>query len=388
MRIVLSNPEHPEYGMATIPIPIPRKEYDSCMEILQTMEIGDAVLRDCKVEQFSTGWQVLDSLNGQLVNIDELDYLMKRLESFFGDEDSKFLAAASARGLTDVKDLINLTFCSYKTTVVTDFSNLEKIGKEHAMDLNGGSMVSEEYKQLDGRSIALELLHSGKGKITPYGVLYENGMELEELYTGSSFPPYLYERSLLVVDVFPKEHKDIKAMLALPMSEKQIDGALIRAGISLEDVMEYRIEDCWLPDGVLELITPEVELGELNELCDALADYDDSFLEKLGAVISFVKPLGIKQVTELVHNLDDFDYIPNINTPEELGRYYIRESNRFLYDDHLDGYYDYARYGENRIKEHEGAFVEKGYVEYCGENSLDEIFSEEETESQDMEMRV
>ena len=144
MRIVLSNPEHPEYGMATIPIPIPRKEYDSCMEILQTMEIGDAVLRDCKVEQFSTGWQVLDSLNGQLVNIDELDYLMKRLESFFGDEDSKFLAAASARGLTDVKDLINLTFCSYKTTVVTDFSNLEKIGKEHAMDLNGGSRCEKK----------------------------------------------------------------------------------------------------------------------------------------------------------------------------------------------------------------------------------------------------
>ena len=31
MSAVLSNPSHPEYGVATIPFPIPRNQYTHCM---------------------------------------------------------------------------------------------------------------------------------------------------------------------------------------------------------------------------------------------------------------------------------------------------------------------------------------------------------------------
>ena len=43
MSAVLSNPSHPEYGVATIPFPIPRDQYAHCMELLEALEIGDAV---------------------------------------------------------------------------------------------------------------------------------------------------------------------------------------------------------------------------------------------------------------------------------------------------------------------------------------------------------
>ena len=43
MSAVLSNPGHPEYGVATIPFPIPRDQYTYCMELLAALEIGDAV---------------------------------------------------------------------------------------------------------------------------------------------------------------------------------------------------------------------------------------------------------------------------------------------------------------------------------------------------------
>ena len=51
MSAVLSNPCHPEYGVAAIPFPIPHNQYAHCMELLKALEIGDAVKADCKVEK-------------------------------------------------------------------------------------------------------------------------------------------------------------------------------------------------------------------------------------------------------------------------------------------------------------------------------------------------
>ena len=45
----LSNPSHPEYGVATIPFPIPRDQYTYCMELLEALEIGDALKADCMI---------------------------------------------------------------------------------------------------------------------------------------------------------------------------------------------------------------------------------------------------------------------------------------------------------------------------------------------------
>ena len=41
-QAVLSNRDHPEYGVATIPFPIPH-----CMDLLEALEIGDTVKVDC-----------------------------------------------------------------------------------------------------------------------------------------------------------------------------------------------------------------------------------------------------------------------------------------------------------------------------------------------------
>lgn len=41
LQVVLSNAQHPEYGQATIPFPIPNQNYDSTIELLGPLEIGD-----------------------------------------------------------------------------------------------------------------------------------------------------------------------------------------------------------------------------------------------------------------------------------------------------------------------------------------------------------
>ena len=42
MEAVLSNADHPEYGVATIPLPIPRNQYDHCVALLEALEIGES----------------------------------------------------------------------------------------------------------------------------------------------------------------------------------------------------------------------------------------------------------------------------------------------------------------------------------------------------------
>ena len=48
-QAVVSNRDHLEYGVATIPFPIPRDQYAHCMELLEALEIGDAVKADCMI---------------------------------------------------------------------------------------------------------------------------------------------------------------------------------------------------------------------------------------------------------------------------------------------------------------------------------------------------
>ena len=50
IQAVLGNPSHPEYGVATIPFPIPHDQYAHCMELLAALGSGDVAKADCKAE--------------------------------------------------------------------------------------------------------------------------------------------------------------------------------------------------------------------------------------------------------------------------------------------------------------------------------------------------
>lgn len=51
----------------------------------------------------------------------------------------------------------------------------------------------------------------------------------------------------------------------------------------------------------------------------------------------------------------------------------IRESGYFEYDENLEGFYDYRRYGEQRIRQEGGQFNECGYVAYQGTFPLEQL---------------
>ena len=257
IQAVLSNPSHPEYGVATIPFPIPRDQYARCMELLEALEIGDAVKADCKVEKVDSFYTVLKRVEMLTVNVEKLNYLAKRLDSFDTGEAAQFQAMAHKLELFELKDLINLTFCCQQATVITDFSDLAAVGRDHYMNLHGGSASVDELNALDGKGTARQLIESDSGKITPYGVVYDNGMKLEQIYDGRFFPCYYYEPNAITVAVTSKsEPEDTNHItwLYLPMEQEEIDRALLRGGITDPSEIRLRLEDSWLPHEVLDLL--------------------------------------------------------------------------------------------------------------------------------------
>ena len=161
------------------------------MELLEALEIGNLSAQDCHVDKIRSAWPVLNRLDGKVVNLDELDYLAKRLDSFDVGEAAQFQAMADKLDLTDMKDLINLTFCCQETTVITDFSDLETVGRDHYMNTRGGCASVQELEDLDAEETALLLIDGGGGTVTRYGVVYDNGMKLAQSYDGKHFPAYL-----------------------------------------------------------------------------------------------------------------------------------------------------------------------------------------------------
>ena len=273
MSAVLSNPNHPKYGVATIPFPIPSDQYTYCMDLLEALEIGDAVKADCKVVEFDSAYNVLKRMEQCTVNVEELNYLAKRLESFDTGEAAQFQAMAHKLELFELKDLINLTFCCQQATVITDFSDLAAVGRDHYMNLHGGSASVDELNKLDGEETARRLIENGGGTITPYGVVYDNGMKLEQVYDGRFFPCYYYEPNVITVAVTSKaEPEDTEHItwLYLPMVQEEIDRALLRGGITDLTDVRLRLEDSQLPNEVDVLLDMEREtLSDLNELAEA-----------------------------------------------------------------------------------------------------------------------
>ena len=129
----------------------------------------------------------LGMLEDQFLDLDELNYLAKRMDSFDMNELFQFYAAAQHEGYHEPKDLINLTFNLPCYTVVQHLSSMEAVGKTHYLTVHG-SMSRDEQRHIDFAAIGRELIRSGKGRATEFGLLFRNDeIPFEKVYDGTVF---------------------------------------------------------------------------------------------------------------------------------------------------------------------------------------------------------
>lgn len=345
---------------------------------------------DCKVEEISGEYPILQRLEETCVNLDELDYLVKRLESFDKRELGQFQAIATSQDIRNVRDFINLTFCCQNVTIVQDFSDLKRIGEFCHMDKNGGGMPQDNAQHMNFEKVALDLLQSKEGRVTPYGVIYDKGFQMEQFYDGRRFPPYRYEDCVMELEVTTNKNAAgiYPSSFCLPMWSWQLERTIRRNDLTNCGDIELRLRDSSLPEEVDALLDfTEESLLDLNALCQAVDDFGESDMAKYRAAVLFTEPTTATDLKHLAEQLDQFDFIPGIHTPEDYGRHMICESGYFEYDKNLAGYYDFKKYGSQRVEQESGRFIDNGYISYHGVVSIAELLDGVEHERMGIKMQ-
>lgn len=388
----LENNNLPELGAVTVEFPIPEDRYEETIRALEKIKIGTTLDKDCCVADLrSTDCPALRRMINRMANVDELDWLAKQLESLDRYELLQFNAAAERFGLSSVGEMMDLSFCSREVTVISDFNDLENAGKRHHLTLLTTG-VPEEQGALVGTETAQRLIAGQPGHVTQYGVVYDNGMKLEQVYDGKHLPPSWWaENCLMELEIGAQGETDKKKFewVQLPTSQIKLERAMLRAGISSCGEMQLLFSGSRFSDEVDCALDFEYEsLFELNHLCQACAEFQDADFEKLGAVCQIAKPVCAASIRQLAENLDQFDFAPDAHTPEELGKYMIQRSRRYEYDEKLKDFYNYDDYGVKKLLQEDGAFVDRGYISYHGTLTLAELMQDDPAEKYQQEQEA
>ena len=381
----LKNRISAHFAPVTITFPIPEDQYEQAILALEKSQIGDVRVQDCLIDNVhAPNCPALNRMIGTMANVDELDWLGKQLESFDRYELLQFNAAVERFGLSAADELIDLSFCARDVTVISDFSDLERVGRKHYLTVHG-ACDPKELENLDGKETALALISGQPGYVTRYGVVYDNGIKLEQAYDRKHLPPiWMPESCILELKIratgedAPKKQEWVQ----LPASRIKLERAMLRAGIASCGEMQILFSGSRFPDEVDCALDFEHEsLFELNRLCHACSNFKEQDFVKLGAVCQMAKPACAANIRQLAENLDQFDLAPGVHTPEELGRYMIQQSGRYEYDEKLKDFYNYGDYGVEKMLQEDGTFVDRGYVSYCGTLTLEELMRDDPAES-------
>ena len=343
IKATLYSKTDPALGSVTIQFPIHRKEYDQVLEQLNPLGIGSPLDQDCQIETLDSHYPILKRLEETLVNLDELDYLAKRLDNI-DEKATTFQGAAAAEGITSIQDFINLTFCYKQVSIVRDFRDLENIGRDHIITTQGRGSSDEEWAAIDFHAVAMDLLQNGDGKITPYGVVYDNGMKLRPLYTGGPFPAYGCGEPLVVA--FKPQEGSEENFLFLPMAESRLCRELERSGV----IDPKNFELCYIDQAPMEEIISSLSLEKedifmLNRLAAALEVIPPAEMEKLKAAVYLTEPDTSEKFLALMKKVEQLDdALRPLSTEPSTLRLYMPLTAEFTEDgfdyeepEHLEG---------------------------------------------------
>ena len=209
---------------------------------------------------------------------------------------------------------------------------------------------------------------------------------MEEVYDGKTFPEYYYNNSLLSLNA---EYGGRTELLQLPDEALAIKKAIDRLGAPSAEDCSYTVTfhnftgDKWL-DRVQEIIDKE-GIYETNTMLKAL-DVEEMDGGKLSAVVELAGVQKASNIAFLAQHLDKFSFIPEAKTEEDVGHYLVDNISEYRLNLEMEDYFDFSGFGEHIAEEHDGQFVEGGFIYYHSYESLDELFDGLDPEDEGMNM--
>ena len=331
----------------------------------------------------------LSALNARNVNLDELNFLARRLDSFTEEEIEQFFAATEHENAQSLKNMINLTYNLDKFTLIKNVGDMTKVGRDYTLNTEGCVPADSRY-DAKYAEIGRKLLASGRGVFTKRGLLFVEDKPIEEVYDGKTFPGFAYQSFIVNVDV---EYKGRYESLFLPESQLAIDKAVRRLGAeSIDDCdlsSEYGNPNFSRFSVRFEEILDNEGIDALNELAYELNTYDID-TEKLDAAMEMTDVKSSKNIITLINHLDEFEWLNDISYGdyEGIGRYFVDNDyyDEYEISDELCDYFDFAEFGAHMADEKSGQFVNGGFIFCDGEDGFDSFMDKFEDESSSMTM--
>lgn len=331
----------------------------------------------------------LSALNARNVNLDELNFLARRLDSFTEEEIEQFFAATEHENAQSLKNMINLTYNLDKFTLIKNVGDMTKVGRDYTLNTEGCVPADSRY-DAKYAEIGRKLLASGRGVFTERGLLFVEDKPIEEVYDGKTFPGFAYQSFIVNVDV---EYKGRYESLFLPESQLAIDKAVRRLGAeSIDDCdlsSEYGNPNFSRFSVRFEEILDNEGIDALNELAYELNTYDID-TEKLDAAMEMTDVKSSKNIITLINHLDEFEWLNDISYGdyEGVGRFFVESDyyDEYEISDELCDYFDFAEFGAHMADEKSGQFVNGGFIFCDGEDGFDSFMDKFEDESSSMTM--
>ena len=274
-------------------------------------------------------------------------------------------------------------------TLIRDVSNLKSVGRNYVL-CREVAISAGEFEKADLEKIGRELLSTGKGIPTNYGLFFRNeNIVFEEVYKGRGFPPYYYTGGeVLGVEIEKGGEKDY---IYFPCEKTETDRALKRIGASDISECSKNIDFCggdreW--EDYFNDLLHKNDIESINAISSAVnrlgadADTISENIYKLSAVMEFagVTTADTEKIIRLAGCLEEFEYYREIGNDYNLGTKLI-ENEIGSAAEKIDDYIDYEKYAQDFLEENGGAYTKYGDVVYLREDqTLSEILGENNIE--------
>lgn len=277
------------------------------------------------------------ALKNWYVNLDELNYLARRMESFDTLEYDQFLIGITKLDSKEVKDLINLTFNLNRFTLCQDVSSYGKIGRAYVLNTEG-SVPAYDEDDPKYAAIGKELIDRGLAQITAKGLLIYNPFEkLTEVYDGQTFPEYYYESTLASAEV---GYNDRTELILLPGEELAIKKALARLGAPSDQDCEIKFSlqngdgNAW--EERIEGIIRSEGLYAANKMLHSL-DTGDMDWDKLTAAVELADVKSAANIAAVAEDLEEFGFLSDAKDESDIGHFLVDNVDEY-------GFAEYRRF--------------------------------------------
>ncbi len=301
----------------------------------------------------------------QIHNLDEINYLAKRMHSFDRNEMATFIESAKKDKYNMPKDLINVTFNLHRYILIQDVSSMEKVGRQYLMNKDGGLGIDDVTEEnTDFAAVGMNVLQNGEITVTERGLLCRiKDSEIDEIYDGTTFPEYDYiGNGLLTAEISFNGKTDY---VYLPDDDLSISKAVGRLGAPNLESCKCNITDISTDIGgtkaLLDRILEREGLYAVNKVAFHINDADID-LKKLQALTEYADNEDSETVCALAKGINEFTFIEDIDNDEDIGRYFVENDSDYDVHADLEDFIKYDEFGEWLREGMEGKFVNGGYV--------------------------